>query len=746
MTPRTPILALVALLVPGCAWITKDELAGREDRDQDGHVAAQFGGDDCDDGDADVHPDAVERCDGLDEDCDGSIDDVDAEGGSAWYTDADGDGAGDPDAPLYACTQPEDSAEDATDCDDGDPEIHPGVAEVCDGVDQDCDGEIDDSALDVTTWYADRDEDGYGDDDDTTAACQAPSGAVDVGGDCDDGDADIHPGATEVCSEEDHNCDGVPGQEDRDEDGVEGCAGDCDDADAGVYPDAPETCDGIDDDCDGLVDDDDPGLLTSDLTRYYPDADGDLYGDSSSAGEQACVAPTGTVTDHADCDDGDADINPDAYEVCSTTADDDCDGDTSDCALTLDDELLVFSGADSAEEAGAALSASIDIDGDGLDDLVVSSPGRYAQKGAVYVVTGATSADTDLGAATTWKGNDSADRAGSALAAADLDRDGYGDVVVGAPGAGQVYLLTDPRAGGGLSGAGTVISGDSDGSFGATLALGDLDGDGQPDVAVGMPDADTTGALGVTVTGVGGVEVYFGAFTGDLSDSDASVTNADETDGHLGRAIAAVDADGDGQDELVVSGLDTDLLSADVPRISLMDVTSGGEVDAGSALRTYSGGSGRASGDALCAGGDVDGDGTEDLLVGDPAAAQAFLLLGPLGSAPTSLSSADAVLSGETGFGGALLLLSDVDGDGADEVVVGASNGASLWMGGASFTGAHSATGADLSLDGDRSGDEAGAALSAGDVDGDGSPDLVVGAPGAVSGTGEAIIVLGAPF
>lgn len=98
-------------------------------------------GGDCDDGDGAIHPDADERCDERDNDCDGAVDGADAIDASTWYADADGDAHGDAASTLRACVRPEGYASEPGDCDDGNASAHPGGVEQCDAVDQDCDGD-----------------------------------------------------------------------------------------------------------------------------------------------------------------------------------------------------------------------------------------------------------------------------------------------------------------------------------------------------------------------------------------------------------------------------------------------------------------------------------------------------------------------------------------------------------------------------------------------------------------------------
>ena len=341
---------------------------------------------DCDDAAATTYPGAAELCDGVDNDCDGAIDGESS--GTPWYSDADGDGHGDPATAVVACEAPEGLIADGTDCDDTNSELSPSAVEVCDTIDNNCDGVVDEGVTLIS--YLDLDADGYGDDTSTTEACEPPAGYALVSGDCDDSVATTNPGAPELCADlADNDCDGLtdaddPGLTDStwyldvDGDGygdsvapsVSDCAQpvgyvldatDCDDADAAVSPAAVERCDGLDNNCDGLVDD----ASSEDAITAYGDIDGDGYGDGDLA-ETACEPDSSFVADDTDCDDADAAVNPGAVETCNEI-DDDCDGE-----------------ADEAGATGAAVwYRDADGDGEGSDAAVdtveaCSAPDGYA--------------------------------------------------------------------------------------------------------------------------------------------------------------------------------------------------------------------------------------------------------------------------------------------------------------------------------------------------------------------------------
>lgn len=318
--------------------------------------------DDCNPDDPSVSPAVTEVCDGIDNDCDGSIDEDVL---STFYADTDGDGFGDPDAEaVRACEAPDGYVPTASDCDDGNDIVYPGAEEICDALDNDCDGVVDDGV--TSEWYADADGDGFGDPDAPAEGCSEPTGHVHDATDCDDAESTAYPGAEEICDEVDNDCDGdvdemVTTVYYRDIDGdswgdptsvVDACSeppgyaetpGDCDDMESTVHPGASEYCNEVDDDCDSVVDED-----AVDGSTWYTDADTDGFGDLAIS-TVACDQPSGWVADFTDCDDADSAQYPGADEWCNSE-DDDCDG--------------VIDEADAVD----ASTWYADVDGDGYGD------------------------------------------------------------------------------------------------------------------------------------------------------------------------------------------------------------------------------------------------------------------------------------------------------------------------------------------------------------------------------------------
>ncbi len=292
---------------------------------------------DCDDTETGINPNATEIPDnGIDEDCDGA--DL-----RTWYADTDNDTYGDPSVNQLANTQPSGYVADNTDCDDTVTGINPNATEIPDnGIDEDCDG------ADLRTWYADTDNDTYGDPSVNQLANTQPSGYVADNTDCDDTETGINPNATEIPDNGiDEDCDGADLRTwyaDTDNDtygdpsvnqlantqpsGYVADNTDCDDTETGINPNATEIPDnGIDEDCDG-----------ADLRTWYADTDNDTYGDPS-VNQLANTQPSGYVADNTDCDDTETGINPNATEIPDNGIDDDCNPATLDETLSIDNEL-----------------------------------------------------------------------------------------------------------------------------------------------------------------------------------------------------------------------------------------------------------------------------------------------------------------------------------------------------------------------------------------------------------------------
>jgi len=394
--------------------------------------------DDCDDTDSAVHTLAIEMCDGIDNDCDGVVDEYDAADAVNWYFDGDLDGFGDPYTSLSDCNAPSGFVADNTDCDDEQFLANPGVLEMCDGIDNDCDGLVDEAdAIDPGTFYLDADLDGFGDDGNPVVSCDAPSGYVADNTDCDDGNDAIHPDTKEYCATpEDDDCDGQVNEDDSidaviwcvdtDGDGFGDCGAgqvtacvpptgyvgddtDCNDAEVLINPAAIEQCTGIDENCNGLIDD---GVQFVD---WYPDLDGDGHGDPAGIPVNDCIAPPATANNDTDCDDNRGDVHLGAPEFCNGI-DNDCDGVVDNDALNAEEWYPDLDGDGYGVEADAVTLCDQPTDHTDLigdcddDDPAVNPDALEVCNGIDDNCDGAIDEDLPL---ETWY--------------LDLDGDGFGD-------------------------------------------------------------------------------------------------------------------------------------------------------------------------------------------------------------------------------------------------------------------------------------------------------------------------------
>ena len=202
--------------------LTLSLLGCQVDKDGDGLYEAEDPNavkstEDCNDSDPSIKSPSEEICDGIDNDCDGEIDEGVT---TVFYMDSDGDGYGtnligdgtETEAfSVNACAQPVGYAVTNTDCDDSNASVHPNAVEVCDEneIDEDCDGDInDEDAIGKTDWYVDADRDGYGTMDanvEVISQCYAPDDTVDYvsnNSDCNDSDSLVSPGQDEIAGDD----------------------------------------------------------------------------------------------------------------------------------------------------------------------------------------------------------------------------------------------------------------------------------------------------------------------------------------------------------------------------------------------------------------------------------------------------------------------------------------------------------------------------------------------------------------
>lgn len=338
-------------------------------------------GGDCDDTTGERSPGRTEICDGVDNDCVNGIDNGLPQ--NSYYLDADHDGVG-AGAAVTACVAPANHVTTSNDCDDGDAQRKPGLAEICDEKDNNCDQQVD-NGLPVSTFYRDADGDGFGVSTDSVQRCRAPSGYVATSTDCNDAVASVNPNATEVCNDVDDNCkngtdEGFNKTWYRDADGdgygvqsdmMTGCTQpmgyvaptatfDCLDSNVAVNPGATEKCNDIDDNCANGADEtwstgmsrkgaacanpcsgtyvcnaaqDGTTCNAPPATNYYTDADGDGDGATTATAQVWCPGqpvPSNAATVKTDCDD------TDKYNK-GTGGTEVCDQRDNDCNTIADD-------------------------------------------------------------------------------------------------------------------------------------------------------------------------------------------------------------------------------------------------------------------------------------------------------------------------------------------------------------------------------------------------------------------------
>jgi len=589
--------------------------------------------------------------------------------------------------------------------------IIPALVTACGDPGKANDTGVGDTDAEVRTWYADGDGDGYGDPLVTNEGIEPPSLYVDNGEDCDDGDAEVNPAATEVCN-------------------------------------------GIDDDCDGEVD----GEGATDRLSCYQDLDGDGFGDPG-VGLLECACPSRWVDNDGDCDDSCEACWTDAEEICEDGHDNDCDGWDAWCTL---EGAMSFADADAKllgegveDLLGDGVLLAEDITGDGYPDLILST---WSQR--VSIVSGPVEGSQVAAeaAAATITGDLSIDESIShPNVVGDLDGDGNADIAYYSTFAeAPLRILLGPVLGEFSTSDHDIeiAPGTHEGGWLRPvfpLPVGDVDGDNTVDLLVGAPNFEAGEEEGRD----GAVLLFAGPITSDIAADDADVLFVSGRSGQgLGTAGSAGDLDGDGLVDLV--------LGADAPQGGSWP--SSAFVVYGPYSGQYELGGGNGVQDALLEGygwdgvgadveasGDLDGDGLADIVLSGPYyggsgtkhdnnTGAVYILYGAVTGKLELFEEADAMITGTTPeehFGYEVEAGGDLDGDGTEDLVVTAM-GEELSPAYAGFvhifydalSGTHDTSSADALLVGEAYGDGAMWLSTKADVDLDGFADILVGAPG----------------
>jgi len=407
---------------------------------------------------------------------------------------------------------------------------------------------------------------------------------------------------------------------------------------------------------------------------------------------------------------------------------------------------------------GAGFGSAGDVNGDGFAEIIIGAPDSNAVSGSASVYLGSASGPSPS-AQWTVVGPSGSYFGWGVGRAGDVNGDGYSDVVVGAPlysngqaeeGAAFVYLGS--ASGLAQAHAWMVEGGLASVRIGVTVAsAGDVDADGYADVLVG-----TFG------TGVNRALLYRGSVSGPSATADWSVDGT-QADAHFGEFLdGAGDLNGDGYADVIVSAWTYDNGASDTGRAYVYLGSASGLPSAASLVLDAT--AGQASdylGYSIAGVGDIDADGFSDFLVGAPNRddgitdqGAVFVYAGGAAAPPTALGQAFATFEADQAgaeLGSHLQAAGDLNGDGFGDFAIGAHiydtpNGANtgrVWV----YYGSASGLGAPTTIDGDQGLSLFGfPVVGAGDLNGDGYGELVVGAPSYSDGQadeGEVVVYFG---